>query len=103
MAEDSFVEYVVDQLRGLGPVQARAMFGGHGLYHEGVFFGIVAAGRLYFKTDEATREEYRSRGTGPFRPNDKQTLKSYYEVPADILEDDEALALWAEQACGIES
>ncbi len=98
MTTDSFVEYVLDQLRGLGSVVARSMFGGHGIYHDSVFFAIVADDRLYFKTDEATREGYRTQGMGPFRPNEKQTLKSYYEVPADVLEDDEALALWAEQA-----
>jgi DNA transformation protein len=98
MTEDSFVEYVLDQLRGLGAVEARRMFGGHGIYHGSVFFAIVADDRLYFKTDDRTRKAYRAQGMGPFRPNEKQTLKSYYEVPADVLEDDEALALWAEQA-----
>ncbi len=101
MARDSFRDYVLDQLRGLGEVRARAMFGGHGLYYRGTFFGIVDEGRLYFKTDGTTREEYVKRGQGPFRANEKQTLKTYYEVPVDILEDDEALALWALQSCGV--
>ncbi|UCC75017.1 MAG: TfoX/Sxy family protein [Gemmatimonadota bacterium] len=98
MAGDSFVEYVLDQLQRLGPVEAKAMFGGHGLYHGGVFFGVVYDGRLYFKTDETTRPDYEIRGMGPFRPNPKQTLKTYYEVPVDVLEDDEALVGWAERA-----
>lgn len=101
MADDSFKDYVLDQLRGLGRVEARAMFGGHGLYHAGIFFGVVYGGRLYLKTDEATRQGYVQLGMGPFQPNEKQTLWSYYEVPADILEDDEALTLWAEQACQV--
>ncbi len=41
------------------------------------------------------------RGQGPFRASEKQTLSTYYEVPLDILEDDEALALWALQACAV--
>lgn len=98
MAEDSFRDFVVDQLRRLGPVQARAMFGGHGLYHEDLFFGIIHAGRLYFKTDSNTRATYVKQGMGPFQPNERQTLKSYYEVPVDVLEDDEALAVWARRA-----
>ncbi len=98
MSDDSFLGYVLDQLRALGGLEARRMFGAYGLYRDGVFFAIVDAGRLYFKTDEATRAEYRQQGMGPFRPTPKQTLKTYYEVPADVLEDDEALALWAEQA-----
>jgi DNA transformation protein len=98
MTDDSFLDYVLDQLRGLGGIEARRMFGAHGLYRDGIFFAIVDDGRLYFKTDEATREEYRRLGMRPFQPTPKQTLKTYYEVPADVLEDDEALALWAEGA-----
>jgi DNA transformation protein len=98
MSGDSFIEYALDQLRGLGATEARPMFGGHGIYHDGVFFAIVSDDRLYFKTDEETREAYRAQGMGPFRPSEKQTLKSYYEVPADVLEDDEALAEWAKGA-----
>jgi DNA transformation protein len=101
MSKDSFVSYVLDQLRDLGSVDSRSMFGGHGIYHDSVFFAIVADDRLYFKTDERTREAYRSQGMGPFRASEKQTLTSYYEVPADVLEDDEALCLWAEQAVGV--
>lgn len=99
MKDGSFKDYVLDQLRRLGRVEARAMFGGYGLYRSGLFFGIVHGGRLYFKTDRAGREEYRRRGMGPFRPNEKQTLKSYYEVPLEVLEDDEELSGWAERAC----
>jgi DNA transformation protein len=95
---DSYVEYVVDQLSRLGSVEARAMFGAHGLYCGGVFFAIIADGRLYFKTDAASRREYEGRGMGAFRPNPRQTLRTYYEVPVEVLEDDEELAAWAERA-----
>lgn len=95
---DSFVEYVVDQLQRLGSVEAKAMFGAHGLYCGGVFFAIIADGRLYFKTDAASRPDYEGRGMAPFRPNPRQTLKNYYEVPVEVLEDDEELAAWAERA-----
>ncbi len=101
MAGNSFRDYVLDQLRGLGDLRAGAMFGGYGLYYRETFFGIIADGRLYFKTDEASREEYVRRGMGPFQPYEKQTLTTYYEVPVEILEDDEALALWALQACAV--
>lgn len=69
------------------------MFGCHGLYHNDIFFGIIFKGRLYFKTDSATRAEYLEHGMKPFRPSSKQTLKNYYEVPADVIEDGEELSL----------
>lgn len=97
-AHASFRDFVLDQLRDLGTVDCRATFGGHALYCGGVFFGILYRGALYLKTDQMTRPEYERRGMEPFRPNEHQTLKSYYEVPADILEDPEALVHWATQA-----
>ena len=68
------------------------MFGGYGLYQDETFFGIVHKGRLYFKIDDSTVGEYRKRKMKPFRPNAKQTLKSYYQVPLEILEDAERSA-----------
>jgi DNA transformation protein len=76
----------------------RAMFGGHGLYRGGTFFGIVYRGRLYLRTTPATRPRYTEHGMGPFRPNEKQTLWDYYEVPASVFQDDAELLAWVEQS-----
>jgi DNA transformation protein len=114
MRDDSFKDYVLDQLTVLGAVRARAMFGGHGLYRGPEFFGILGGcsrhrptssihgvvhqGRLYFRTDARTRPDYIARGMSPFQPNPRQTLVSYYEVPAEVLDDTEILAGWARAA-----
>jgi DNA transformation protein len=97
-ANDGFKDFVLDQLSGLRGATARAMFGGYGLYRGETFFGIIHKGRLYFKTDERTRPAYVEHGMKPFRPNRKQTLKTYYEVPVEIVEDAEQLTAWAKQA-----
>jgi DNA transformation protein and related proteins len=96
--DDSFKDFIIDQLSGLEGVTGRAMFGGHGLYRGGTFFGIIFKGRLYFKTNNSTRDDYFERGMKAFRPNPGQTLKNYFEVPADILEEPELLAAWAQDA-----
>ena len=96
--DESFVAYVLDQLRSLDELGCRAMFGGHGLYRGATFFGILFDGRLYLKTDETTVREYARRGMRPFRPNDRLLLKTYYEVPADVLENRERLTAWAAEA-----
>lgn len=96
----SFADFVLDQLAGLDGVSARRMFGGHGLYREDVFFGIVHDGRLYFRTDETSRADYLARGMPPFRPSPKQTLKNYFEVPVDIIESPRRLQQWASRAAG---
>ncbi|MBI4400730.1 MAG: TfoX/Sxy family protein [Nitrospirae bacterium] len=98
MNNDSFKDFILDQLGDLRGLACRAMFGGYGLYQGDAFFGIIYKGRLYFKTDPTSRPAYRQVGMKPFRPNAKQTLKSYYEVPVDIIEDQVQLTDWALQA-----
>ena len=99
--QDGFKDFVLDQLTELSDLTHRAMFGGYGLYCGRVFFGIIHKGRLYFKTNETTAKRYRERKMKPYRPNTKQTLHSYYEVPVDVLEDAGELTLWAQQASSL--
>ena len=98
MKDDSFKDFVLDQLQELDSVEALRMFGGRGLYQDETFFGIIHKGRPYFKTDEHTVAAYRRRKMKPFRPNPKQTLRSYYQVPVEIIEDGDRLGAWAEAA-----
>jgi DNA transformation protein len=100
MPEPSFKEFVLDQLRALPELRAKAMFGGHGLYSGANFFGILIEGRLYFKVGEASRASYAERGMKPFsytRAKRVMTM-SYYEVPPDILEDRELAVVWANES-----
>ena len=96
-----FKDFVLDQLNDLQDLTCRAMFGGYGLYCGRVFFGIVQKGRLYFKTNADTAPRYRERKMKPFKPNARQTLYNYYEVPVDVLEDAGELTTWARQASDI--
>lgn len=97
-ANESFKNFILDQLQELEDVEARRMFGGYGLYQDETFFGIIHKGRVYFKVDESTIGDYRKHGMKPFRPTAKQTLKSYYQVPLEILEDGDQLGAWAKAA-----
>lgn len=96
---DTFRDFVLDQLSNLPGLICRKMFGGYGLYHRDRFFGILYKGRLYFKTHTRSREKYLAYDMSPFRPNETQTLRTYYEVPPDLLEDAELLTRWAQEAC----
>ena len=101
MVSDEFISYVLDQLSDFGEVAWRRMFGGVGLYHDGLMFALIANDVLYFKVDDASRSDYESAGSGPFRPYpDKKTVMSYYEVPIDVSEDRDELSSWAEKALG---
>lgn len=98
MSDASFRDFVLEQLEGVDALACRRMFGGYGLYGGDVFFGIIHRGALYFRTDEKSRVEYLRHGMRPFMPTPRQSLKAYYEVPADVLEEPELLAEWARRA-----
>ena len=101
MKGDSFKDFVLDQLSGLEGIDCRAMFGGFGVYKDGVFFGIIFKGKFYLKTNDQTCKQFKEKGMKPFRPSAKQTLKSYYEVPVDILENSRKLSQWVAQSAGL--
>jgi DNA transformation protein len=103
MADDSFNEFVLDQLHALPDLRAKAMFGAHGLYCDEKFFGILDEGRLFFKTDAASQAEYTARGMGPFtyEMKGKVMTMAYHEVPPDVLEQPHELTAWARRAIQI--
>ena len=103
MADDSFKEFVLDQLSALPELRAKAMFGAHGLYAGDKFFGILDEGRLFFKTDAASQADYTARGMGPFtyEMKGKMMTMTYHEVPPDVLEQPRELADWARRAIQI--
>ena len=100
---DSFLDYLIDQLSGFRDVSARKMFGGAGLYCDGKVFAFVADDMVYFKVDDTNREKYVKAGSKPFQPfPDKPTLMSYFEIPADVLEDSDELIKWADESLSIQ-
>ncbi|MHB1419535.1 MAG: TfoX/Sxy family protein [Bacillota bacterium] len=96
---EGFKDYVVDQLELLGYITVKKMFGGAGIYHRGLIFGLLAKDVLYFKVDDTNRSDYDQAGMEPFQPfADKPMVMPYYEVPVEILEDKVLLSEWAEKA-----
>lgn len=94
----SFRTFVMEQLGDPRRLTARAMFGGVGLYWDGVFFGLVDDDTLYFKVDDRNRPEYEAGGMKPFDPYQDGRPMSYWEVPVEVLEDREMLAQWRRKA-----
>ena len=97
---DEFIAYVCDQLRRWAPVVPRRMFGGHGIFRGDTMFALVHEDALYFRTDAATSAEFVAAGMEPFRYDraGRSVALGYHEVPADVLDEQEQLAAWAERA-----
>jgi DNA transformation protein and related proteins len=100
MPDDSFKEFVLDQLSALPDVRAKAMFGAFGLYQNEHFFAILDEVRLFFKTDAVSQADYVARGMDSFTYESRgRTLRmSYHEVPPDVLENPQELVVWARRA-----
>ena len=95
-------DYILyDVLGGMSGITSRGMFGGFGLYKEGIFFGIITNNTLYFKVDEENKPLYEEYGSTPFQYEKKgETVAlSYWEVPLAILESPQDIENWVNEAC----
>ncbi len=98
-----YLAYVLEQLAGLERMSTRRMFGAVGLYSGELFFGLIDDDTLFFKTGESNATEYQVRKMPRFMPPANRPLgpMGYHQVPADIIEDGEALVAWARKAVAV--
>ena len=87
-------QYVLEQLGRIAPVTSRNMFGGVGIYANGLFFALIDDDTLYLKTDDSNRAAFEGAGYGAFHPFGDERAMKYHELPADVLEDADALRPW---------
>lgn len=101
-SQKEFARYVVEDLFGdIGTVSARAMFGGFGVYHNGVMFGLIAESELYLKADDTNEALFRTIGSTPFVYTGHKRgsiTMSYWKVPPEIFERKSELLALAESA-----
>jgi DNA transformation protein len=97
----AYKAFVQDVLSEFGPVSIRNMFGGAGIYADGVMFAILIDDTLYLKTDALSARDFAAEGKGPFTYRAKgraPVAMSYWEVPERLLDDPEELVAWAKRA-----
>ena len=95
---EGYRTYVIEQLATLPALSTRRMFGGLGLYSGEWFFALVDDDVLFFKVDDANREDYVSRGMKAFMPFPGQPSLGYFQVPVDVIEEAEDLTRWAQRS-----
>ena len=93
--ENEYVAHLLELLKPFGEVTAKSMFGGFGLYRDGLFFGLVAEQQVYFKVDDVNRPDFAALGLEPFRYGPKPIVMSYHMPPLEALDDSAELVKWA--------
>jgi len=98
--DDGFVEYICELLLPLGQAQGRPMFGGYGVYLDGLMIGLVIDGGCFLKADDLSKHEFLKAGCEPFvyHGQEKPITMNYWTVPAEALETEREMERWARLA-----
>ncbi len=100
----SFKAFVTEQLAGVGPFSIRGMFGGAGVFADGVMFALIYQDTLYLKADPESAKAFEAEGARPFTYETSQgthTLGSYWQVPERLFDDPDEMTEWARRALEI--
>lgn len=97
---NEFIDYLHEVFALFGTIQARRMFGGYGIYHDGLMFALVVDDTLYLKADQANLASFENAGLPPFQYQKQgKTMKiAYYQAPPEVLEQADEAAVWARRS-----
>lgn len=100
-ASAEYLDFIKEQLADFGPVTVRRMFGGAGIFREGLMFALIADETLYLKADEVSQGEFEALTLPPFTygaKGGKRTVMSYWRAPEACLDDRDEMTGWARKA-----
>lgn len=101
MASGEYLDFIKEQLSGFGPVTVRRMFGGAGIFRDGLMFALIADETLYLKADDKSQSEFEALSLPPFTygaKGGKRTIMSYWRAPEACLDDRDEMTEWAQKA-----
>jgi len=94
-------ELLLEQLAPLGAVSVRRMFGGAGVFCDGLMLGLVSDDTLYLKADQASEQRFRDERLEQFTyatKDGRRTLMSYWRAPETVMDDPEEMLAWGRLA-----
>lgn len=98
-----YCEYIIDLLSPYGEIKVKPMFGGYGVYKDGIIVAIIADDELYFKVDHTNQQQYENYNSEAFSYKNKNKIvkMSYWKLPLEIIENEEELSVWLDQSYNI--
>jgi DNA transformation protein and related proteins len=98
---NDFLDFVLEQLAPLGALQPKRMFGGVGIYANGLFFAILDDDTLYLKGDAQLKPQFEAAGSHAFDPFGEGKPMAYWSAPAEAMDDPDLLVEWAHKALAV--
>ncbi len=100
---EGFAAHLKECLAGLGPVEIKRMFGGGGVYADGIMFGLIADDVLFLKADDTSKPAFEAENLGPFvySGKGKPITMSYWRTPERLMDDPDEMTVWARTALAV--
>ena len=95
---ENYLNFIKDQLSEFENFEIKKMFGGIGIFREGMMFGMIGGDVFRLKVDDHNQTDYEEKGMKPFYNAKKKKGMPYWEVPAEVIEDKTQLSAWAQKA-----
>jgi DNA transformation protein len=95
------IDFILEQLSGLGPVRAKRMFGGAGIFFDDLMFAIVVDDTLYFKADDDSRGAYEAEDMPAFSyatKDGRRTSMNYWKAPERLFDEPDDMLHFARAA-----
>jgi len=99
-------DFIAELFAPFRPVSVKRMFGGIGIYADGLMFGLVFDGVIYLRVDEASIPSFEREGSVPFvYPLAKRHVgrpsRHFWRLPERLYDDPDELAVWAGRALAV--
>jgi len=102
---DPFHEFVIELFAPMGPVSIRRMFGGAGVFRDGLMFALLFSDTIYLKCDPALRAALESEGSAPFlwtKPSTGEVIDlGYVSLPSSAMDDADEASDWGKRAFAV--
>lgn len=98
--QQAFAEFVLEQMAEIPGIGKRAMFGGFGIYRDGLMFALVADEQLYFKANDHLADDFTALGLQPlmYESKGKAVSLGYYQAPEAVFEESDQMREWSDKA-----
>lgn len=96
---ESTTQFVKEQLSEFADVEMKKMFGGVGIFLNGIMFALITAkGQFMMRVGESNIQDFKAKGSQPFNHEKKGRAMPYWEVPVEVAENRDVLKVWAAKA-----